>query len=376
MAALFQQTITGMDLKTLAAVLWHRRGQIHWRYFPRLAYLAVLAGFNSYTALLEKAVDGAKIAAAEPVAPPIIILGYWRSGTTHLHNLMNCDPDLTCPTAYQVMFPHHFVYSQPWGAKMFDYLAPSKRPMDNVAFHGTTPHEEEIALAGLTGVSPYLRVIFPAPAEDPCAALDPAQLPAPALAQWQEAFRLFIKKLSFSKGKRIVLKSPPHLGRIPQLLKLFPGAKFIHILRNPYEVYLSFWKVWRVGHEPSHLRKPDYQYIDELILSWYEELFALFERDRRMIPAGDLHELRFEDLVASPRECLADMYEKLGLPAFERFWLKASAYLNHIADYQKGRYTLTEEVRAKVNQRWGFFFQRYGYPLLPPLKPGASLSLG
>ncbi|MFW6126926.1 MAG: sulfotransferase family protein [Thermodesulfobacteriota bacterium] len=376
MAALFQQTITGMNIKTLGTVLWRHREQIDWCYFPRLAYLAVLAGFNSYTGLLEKAVDGAKIVAAEPVAPPIIILGYWRSGTTHLHNLLNCDPGFACPTAYQVMFPHHFVYSRPWGASLFDHLAPSKRPMDNVAFHGTTPHEEEVALAGLTGVSPYLRILFPAPAQDPYAALDPAQLPPEALAAWQDAFRLFMQKLSFSTGKQIVLKSPPHLGRIPVLLELFPGAKFVHIVRNPYEVYLSFWRVWRVGHEPSHLQKPDYDFIDELILSWYEELFALFERDRDLIPAGDLHELHFEDLVASPEKSLAGIYQGLSLPDFDRFWAQASPYLASIADYKKSSYRVTEEVRAKVNQRWGFFFQRYGYPLLPPLTTGASVSMG
>jgi hypothetical protein len=376
MVSLFQQTITGMNFKTLGRVLWRNRRRLYWPYFPRLAYLAGLAAFNSYLALFEKAVNGEKIAAAELIAPPIIILGYWRSGTTHLHNLLNCDPSFTSPTAYQVMFPHHFVYSQPWGAKLFDALAPSKRPMDNMAFHGTTPHEEEIALAGLTGVSPHLHILFPGQGDDPCAALDPEQLPPKALAAWQEAFRLFTQKLSFSKGKRIVLKSPPHLGRIPQLLKLFPGAKFIHIVRNPYEVYLSFWKNWRRGHAASHLQKPDYQLIDELILSWYEDLFALFERDRGLIPAGDFYELRFEDLVASPQDCLTAIYQELSLPDFERFWPEVSAYLRSIADYKKSSYTLTEEVRAKINQRWGFFFQRYGFPLVPPLEPGASVSLG
>jgi hypothetical protein len=376
MAALFQQTITGMDLKTLGEVLWRKRGRVYWRYLPRLAFLTVTAAFNSYVALFEKAMNGEKIAAAELTAPPIFIIGYWRSGTTHLHNLLSCDPSFTCPTAYQVMFPHHFVYSQPWGTKLMDALAPSQRPMDNVAFHVTTPHEEEIALAGLTGVSPYLRFLFPADAHDPYAALDPAQLPPEALARWQEAFLLFMKKLSFSKGKRIVLKSPPHLGRLPLLLKMFPGAKFIHITRNPYEVYLSFEKNWRRGHALSHLQQPDYQVIDELILSWYEELFALFERDRRLIPPGDLHELRFEDLVKSPRECLSRLYQELSLPNFEPFWSEASAYLDSIADYQKSRYTLTEEVRDRVNRRWGFFFQRYGYPLLPPQVPGAGVSLG
>jgi hypothetical protein len=184
-----------------------------------------------------------------------------------------------------------------------------------------------------------------------------------------------MKKLSFSKGKRIVLKSPPHLGRLAVLLQMFPGAKFVHITRNPYVVYQSFQKNWRRGHALSHLQKPDPRVIDAVILSWYTDLFDLFERDRGLIPPGNLHELRFEDLEKSPRDCLARLYQDLGLPSFEGFWDRASVYMESFAGYKKNAYTLTEEVRAKVNRRWGFFFERYGYPLLPPLTPGERVSL-
>jgi hypothetical protein len=376
MASLFQQAILGMSIRTLAASLWHNQGRVYWRYLPRLAFLSALAAFNSYMSLFEEAMNGEKISAADLVAPPIFILGYWRSGTSHLHNLMSLDPSFTCPTAYQVMFPHHFVYSQPWGVKLFNYLSPGKRPMDNVAFYGDTPHEEEMALAALTGVSPYLRILFPVTASNGYSAVDPSQLPPGALAKWQEAFRLFMKKLSFSKGKRIVLKSPPNLGRIPILLKMFPGAKFVHITRNPYAVYQSFQKNWRRGHALSHLQKPDPRVIDEVILSWYTDLFALFARDRRLIPPGDFHELRFEDLEKTPRECLQKLYQELNLPDFERFWQQVAVYLEGLAGYKKNTYTLTEEVRAKVNRHWRFFFERHGYPLLPPLAPGDTVSFG
>jgi hypothetical protein len=365
-----------MSLRTLATALWRNQGRVYWRFLPRLAFLSVLAAFNSYMSFFEEAMNGEKIAGADLVAPPIFILGYWRSGTSHLHNLLSLDPSFTCPSAYQVMFPHHFVYSQPWGVKLFNYLSPGKRPMDNVAFYGDTPHEEEMALAALTGVSPYLRILFPVTASDGYSAVDPGQLPPSALAVWQEAFRLFMKKLSFSKGKRIVLKSPPNLGRIPILLKMFPGAKFVHITRNPYVVYQSFQKNWRRGHALSHLQKPDPLVINELILSWYTDLFALFEQDRRLIPPGDLHELRFEDLETSPRESLQTLYQELSLPGFEDFWPQASVYLEGLAGYKKNTYTLTEEVRVTVNQRWRFFFERYGYPLLPPLAPGDAVSFG
>ena len=376
MASLLQQAITGMNLSTLGTFLWRNRSHLHGRYFHRLAYLLVMAAWNSYLGLFERAINGEKINHAELVAPPIFILGYFRSGTTHLHNLLSCDPTFTCPTAYQVMFPHHFLYTQPWGNRIFNYLTPGKRPMDNVSYYGTSPDEEEKALAALSGVSPFFRVLLPAADLNEYFALDPQQLGPEALASWQEAFRLFMKKLSFSKNKRIVLKSPLHLGRIPLLLKMFPGAKFIHITRNPYVVYLSFHKNWRTGHALSHLQKPDPQVIDELILSWYTDLLFLFERDRSLIPPGDLHELRFEDLEEFPRECLARLYRELSLPDFERFWRHAEVYLNRIADYQKNTYSLTEEVRAKVSRRWRFFFERYGYPLMPPRNPGASIPSG
>jgi omega-hydroxy-beta-dihydromenaquinone-9 sulfotransferase len=364
------QAITGMKFGTLSRVLLRNHGRVNWRYFPRLAFLLALGGLNSYLACLEKAVDGRDIAAAELVGPPIFILGYWRSGTTHLHNLLNCDPNFTCPTSYQAMCPHHFVYSQPWGAGIFDRISPGTRPMDNVAINGGTPHEEEMALAGLCGISPYMQALFPATGDGAYSAVDPAKLPAGALAEWAAALQLFLKKLSFSKGKRIALKSPPHLGRLPQLLKLFPGAKFIHIVRNPYAVYLSSHKLWNSGLVYSHLQKADPRGLDERILSWYTDLFALFARDRDLIPPGDLTELRFEDLDTSPRECLEKIYADLGLGGFDDCWERAGEYLKQLGSYKKNRHCLTEEDRDKVSRRWAFAFARYGYPLIPPLAQG------
>jgi hypothetical protein len=334
----------------------------------------VLAGLNSYLARLEDAADGKDIAAARLVGPPIFILGYWRSGTTHLHNLLNCDPNLTCPTAYQSMFPHHFVYTQPWGSGIFNAFTPGKRPMDNVALYGATPHEEEMALAALCGVSPYMLALFPATGDGASAAVNPAKLPPGALADWQAAMRLFLKKLSFSKGKRIVLKSPPHLGRLPVLLDMFPGAKFIHIVRNPYAVYLSSQKLWRSGLSYSHLQKADPGKFNELILSWYTELYALFERDRHLIPSGSFAELRFEDLETSPRQCLEYLYTELGLPDFEPCWQRAAEYLGKLGGYKKNRHRLVEADRARVSRHWAFNFARYGYPLIPPLGPGEVVS--
>jgi len=56
---------------------------------------------------------------------------------------------------------------------------------------------------------------------------------------WQAKLMLFLRKLCAFSGARPLLKNPCHTGRVEMLLDLFPGAKFVHIYRNPYTVYLS-----------------------------------------------------------------------------------------------------------------------------------------
>ena len=53
-----------------------------------------------------------------------------------------------------------------------------------------------------------------------------------------------LKKATLAHGgKPIVLKNPPNTVRIRQILKLFPGAKFVFIKRNPYHVYASMMRM-------------------------------------------------------------------------------------------------------------------------------------
>jgi hypothetical protein len=357
------QAIPGMDVKTLWRVLLRNRFQVNPRYWQRLLYLFGMAGYNSMMACFESRCNGAKIKGVKAVAPPIFIIGYWRSGTTHLHNLLSYDDNFTSPTYYQVMFPHHFVYSQPWGMSFFNYFCPGKRPMDNMAIAAKAPHEDEFALAALSAVSPYLRVLFPATGDNGFTALDPLGLEKEDLDRWKAAFLHFFEKLTFSKGKRIIFKSPPHLGRVRLLLELFPEAKFIHIHRNPYEVYLSMKHLWKTGFSLSHLQIPDPEVVEEIILSWYTELYALYGRDRGLITAGALCEVRYEDLVSNPQGALENIYSSLALPGFENFWRRVAPYVESQKNYRRNNYTPAPATLEKVRRRWGPTFEQYGYDL-------------
>lgn len=360
----FIPAIPGMNVSTLFRALRRNRFQVDRPYWGRLAILFLLGIMNSALAPVERVYYGRIIRRIKVEKAPLFIIGHPRSGTTHLHDLISLDEAFDCPTVFQALFPHHFCFSQLRGYGLFDRLAPEKRPMDNMAMGSARSHEDEFALLAMSGVSPYLRFLFPRIEHDCYAALDPEKLPPEALDAWLKAFDDYMKKLTWWKHhKRIVLKSPPHLGRVALLLKVFPEARFIHIVRDPYVVYLSTRRLWFNALSRVHLQAPAPELVEEIILSWHTEFFSIFERDKKSAPPGALIEIKFEDLEERPIETLAEVYDTLGLPGFDRLSTRVEAYLDSIKDYKKNVFRLDDKTKEKVSQRWGAVFERYGYPI-------------
>jgi hypothetical protein len=92
----------------------------------------------------------AKAVADTPVQPPLFILGHWRQGTTHLHNLLGLDRQFCYPNFYQVLAPHTFLSTERLVSGLLSLLLPEHRLMDNVREGHDLPHEDEFALATLT----------------------------------------------------------------------------------------------------------------------------------------------------------------------------------------------------------------------------------
>ena len=125
-------------------------GQNHFavdmRYWPRAASVTSASLLNSVTHRVERSSTGAQINATD-VQPPLFILGMWRSGTTHLHNLIARDRRFAYPTSFQVAAPHGFLTAGRQGRAMMQWLSPRTRPMDNVYYAADEPQEDEFALA-------------------------------------------------------------------------------------------------------------------------------------------------------------------------------------------------------------------------------------
>ncbi len=295
------------------------------------------------------------------VPPPLFLLGHWRQGTTHLHNLIAVDDRFAFPNNYEALYPHTFLTTEAVAARLVGWFLPERRPMDNVEWDMKSPQEDEFALNIASRVSPYMGWMFTRGDYDRYLTLRDAS--STELARWKEALTLFLKKLTWKYGRPLVLKSPPHTCRIRLLLDLFPDARFVHIRRDPYAVYASTTHMFRVNGKLNNLQRPPAD-TDGWVLRQYRTMYDAYFEERGLIPSGRLVEIGFEDLETDPIGQLRHVYENLGLPDFGTAEPALLRYLASVAGYKKNSFSeIPPAVRDRIAKEWRPCFEAWGYPV-------------
>ena len=214
----------------------------------------------------------------------------------------------------------------------------------------------------MTGLSPYMGWCFPGDGADYDRYLTFRDVPDEEVARWGHALTTFLKKLTLRYGRPLVLKSPPHTARIRLLLGLFPDARFVHIHRDPYDVFRSTRHMIRAVQPalpPPGRAAPD---GDDRIISVYTEMYDAYFEERGLIPEGRLCEVGYEDLERDPVGVVGSIYEALGLSGFEDLRPRLEGYLGSIAGYRKNRHDdLPEPLRRRIADEWGRSFDEWGY---------------
>ncbi len=293
---------------------------------------------------------------------PLFIIGHWRTGTTLLHEMLILDVRHTYPDTYQCLEPNHFLLTETLFKRIFRFLLPSRRPMDNMPAGWERPQEDEFALCMMGQPSPYLTMAFPNHPTQDSEALDLDGLPPHMRNAWKKAFLRFLRHLTFKDGRRLVLKSPTHTCRIPALLELFPDARFIHIVRDPFVVFHSTVNLWKAMYLSHGLQRPTFAGLEEYVFDTFTHLYARLEKCKPLLAANRFHELRYEDLIADPVEQMRLLYERLELGGFEEFLPRLKSFLDASAGYKTNRYPdLDPELRTEIERRWGHVIRQYGY---------------
>lgn len=334
---------------------------IHSAYSLRALATTVSSIVNSIHRWNEQRLYGSKVERVQ-VKPPLFILGHWRTGTTHLHNLLALDDRFAFPNYYQAAYPHHFLCTESLTSRLGAVFLPRQRPMDNVRIDFQAPNEDEFALCGLTQCSPYLGFSFPRRQDHYDRFLTFRGVPPDAIGRWKAALVLFLKKLTWKYDRPLVLKSPPHTCRIGLLLDLFPDARFVHIHRNPYVVYQSTLHWLRTAGPWYHLQRPGLVDLETRVLRVCREMYEMFFKERGLIPAGRLYEIGFDQLETDMIGQVRQIYESLGLPDFAHVEPRLRSYHNTIGGYKKNEFQgipLTQ--RERIAREWRRYFDEWAY---------------
>ena len=367
----------GCSFRVWLRILIHNHFAIHWSRWHIALLCTLVSIYHSVLALVQKLLFlNAKAAKTCIGEPPLFIVGHWRTGTTLVHELLTLDERHTGPTSFQCFRPHVFLLTERFESNI-TWMFPAHRPMDNMDVRPHSPQEEEFAMCLLGQPSPYLTIAFPNRKPQYPEYLDLEGLTPSALKSWKEALFRFLQQVYYRRPKRLVLKGPLNSCRIKVLLELFPEAKFVHIVRDPYVVFPSTMHFWKSMSQLHGLQRVDFPGLEEHVLTMFSRLYGKLEQGRQLVDPSRFYEFRYEDLVRDPEEQLRRLYEHLRLGGFEEYWPLMRRYLAEHADYKTNRYELTAEQRAMVTQRWGEVIRRYGYDqaVSPPPAPLSAVSI-
>ncbi|MBX3432207.1 MAG: sulfotransferase [Pirellulales bacterium] len=326
---------------------------------PMCLSITAASVVNSALAAWEQLVNGRRVAAAE-VAPPLLIVGHWRTGTTLLHELIVRDPQFSFPTTLQTMAPHHFLSSQWLVRPVMQLTMPKRRPMDAMAMGPDLPQEDEFAVCNLGLDSCYLHWAWPNQRRFEEYLDFAASTPAHRLA-WKRKFMRFLQRLAVGDSRRIVLKSPTHTARLGLFHEMFPAAHYVHLVRDPRDVIPSMIRTFQRLHYMQGLQEPRFDELEDAMFRLFTRMHELEQRDRALIPAGQYVDLRYEDLVADPLAAVAGIYEQLGLDGFDRLRPELVAYFESAKGYRPNRHQLPPALAERIDRDCGDYAERFGY---------------
>jgi hypothetical protein len=332
---------------------------------PRLLYSLSLSFALSPLNILERTKYDKVINSTKIDKPPIFIIGHFRSGTTYLHNLLTQDEQFAYPTTFQTITPALFLRFEKIVKPIVISSLPEKRPQDDIKVDADYPQEEEYAIGNLSPFSYYNGWCFPKNMQFYFNYVHMQDVSEKTIDDWKKIYVYFLKKVTYSfNGKQLVLKNPPNTSRIKLLLEMFPDAKFIHIYRNPYHVYLSMRRMLMKEMTLQCIQKPkDIEEIERIMVEFYKTMYDKFFIEKVLIPKGNFAEVRYEEFLKNPYEQIKKLYQELNLPGFEKSNDNFKKYINSQSKVKTHSYKIEDEIKNKIYSAFSHYIDLWDYSI-------------
>ena len=302
--------------------------------------------------------------AETPIPRPLYVIGFPRTGTTLLHNLLACDPAARWMRLWEGLYPAPAPQSleddprisevEEWAAG-FEKVAPRLAAAHKLAPRGP---EECLWLIEHT----FNDLIFELRAHVPTYSRWLAEHEADI--DIHHYYRRLLQLLgAHCRGNHWVFKAPRHLPGLAGLLAVFPEARIVQTHRDPAAVLPSLCSLCEIlrGAASDAVDKP------AIGAHWHARLKAIFEQAtavRATAAEGQILDIQYADLVADPIATVQHIYAHHGYEFTEPFeaamrqWLAANRQHKHGAHrYTLEEYGLSEE---QVHEDFSEYTREFG----------------
>jgi len=249
-----------------------------------------------------------------PIHAPIFIVGFPRTGTTLLHNLLAQNPDFRAPLMWELLFP--CPPPDPKNHAADPRIAMVQGGLDK--FYESTPKMR--AIHYWTALSPEECLhLFANAFINPLVDFDG---PLPSYMAWLQqqdlraAYRYYRKQLQILQWRfpqrTWALKSPLHLFRLDALLEVFPDARVIHTHRDPAAFLASLCSMVAVRQNVM-CDRVDLAGIGRDYLARMQRFIENAAAARAKHDDAAFFDCNYDDLVADPIAMTRRIFDRFGL---------------------------------------------------------------
>lgn len=184
--------------------------------------------------------------------------------------------------------------------------------------------------------------------------------------QWQQqrdAYFAEVRRLAPDSARRAVDKNPLNMVRLPLLQNFFPHSQVILAVRHPCDVVLSCYM--------QHFRAPAFALTFESLEStaqMYSKVFSHWLHNARHLQVPVL-QWKYEDLVADTESRARALFEFLQLPWHDELLAFTERAKNKGAIKTPSYTQVVEPVNAGSVGRWQAYAEYFTPAVMEPLKP-------
>ncbi|UCH10017.1 MAG: sulfotransferase [Fidelibacterota bacterium] len=358
----WEEPLAGATYSNIVRLLWQNRFRVNIRYLPRLVYSFAMSTLLFPLRVTEAARFNRRIRNTSIEKDPLFIIGHYRTGTTYLITLLSKDPNRGYVSNIEAYLPHTFLAFPRLTKWIIEMSLPETRPMDDVVMGGIEPTEDEYSIGAKDKYGYYNGFIFPRNFKQYSRYNSFRECSKQDLERWRRRYHHFVQKMTLKYGgRRIMFKNPANTYRIPYLMDMYPNAKWLHLYRDPYEVFPSTVKFFREVFQIYALQTWEDEDLQTHILEDYREMYERFFTDRHLIPGENYVEVRYEDFLKDPLSTLDRVYRGLNLNGFEETRPAFQKHIDAQKSYRPNVHDVNGDVITKVNTYLSEIVESFGY---------------